>query len=102
MRKSTKWILKIFLIALASTVATLLYKRNIYCTSDNLFTISHKDCQSASIYYFLRGWPIEYYWSNHTGFVATWFLIDLLFFFVIFLILYSLLQYRQQFKKKTK
>ena len=59
---------------------TWLYSKNVICECSSF--ILSCDCQPGEIAYTTYGFPLEFFWSNQTGFILSWYLIDYLFFFV--------------------
>ncbi len=63
------------------------------CYSGSLSVIQFPtSCHPGQSYYTISGFPIEFYWSNSTGFIFIWYLIDYtLFLLISFLILNALI-----------
>lgn len=71
-----KIILPAVLISFLLTSLSFLYVRSVVCDCGSLSVVSLCDCTPGQIDYKTHGWPVEYYWSNETGFVLLWYLLD--------------------------
>jgi hypothetical protein len=76
----------LLIFSLLLTTISGFYKKDIICNGGSL--LLSNNCIPGEIDYSVRGWPIEYYWSNDTGFIVRWFLIDFFVYFVIILLTY--------------
>lgn len=83
--------LKSLLFSFTLTNLSFLVKRTVTCDGGSLFVVSFSpNCIPGKVAYFLRGWPIEFFWSNKTGFVLVWYLADMLVYFLAGLLAFSI------------
>ena len=69
------------------------YAKSVTCSGGSLSVISFANgCQPGQIVYYVRGFPIEFFWSNNTGFVLFWYLIDYLIFFIFVQLLLTIIR----------
>ncbi len=86
-----KAIFKSLFFSFILTNLSFLVKKPVICDSGSLFVVSFApDCVSEKVAYFLRGWPVEFFWSNKTGFVLIWYLVDILIYLCVGLFIFSI------------
>ena len=92
MRHMQSILVKSLLFSFTLTNLSFLIKRPVICEGGSLFVTSiSPSCVGGTITYFLRGWPIEFFWSNKTGFVLEWYLADMLLYLILGLFIFSLI-----------